>query len=95
MKTHRQYIKERIEKKPAFAQDLAEAERKEVEEQRPLGLRGEGDHLALRLGTGLVVDVLQVRGLAAETWPVINQLAVDLTRTVVDEGHRWAALASR
>ncbi|MBI4001577.1 MAG: helix-turn-helix transcriptional regulator [Nitrospira defluvii] len=27
MKTHRQYIKERIEKKPAFAQDLAEAER--------------------------------------------------------------------
>ena len=59
---HRVEVEARLE-----AADLAERERQEVEEQRALGLRREGDHLALRLGVGLVVDVLEVRRLPAET----------------------------
>src|SRR4029077_19986463 len=42
----------------------------------------------LRLGIGLVVDVLQVRRLPAETRAVVDDLAVDLARRVVDEAHR-------
>ena len=48
------------------AADLAERQRQEVEEQRALGLGRERDHLALRVGVGLVVDVLQVRRLPAQ-----------------------------
>jgi hypothetical protein len=69
------------------AADLAERQRQEVEEQRALGLRGEGDHLPFRLGVGLVVDVLQVGRLPAQTRPVVDDLAVDLARRVVDEAH--------
>jgi hypothetical protein len=65
--------------------DLAERQRQEVEEQRALGLRREGDHLALRVGAGLCVDVVQVGGLPAQSRDRIDQLAVDLPRRVIDE----------
>ena len=69
------------------AADRAEVEREEVEEQGAVGLGGQRDHLALRVGRGLVVDVLQVRRLAAQAGPVIDDLAVDLLAGVVDERH--------
>src|SRR5262249_12136402 len=70
------------------ASNLGQRQRQEVEEQRAVGLGGEGNHLALRLGIGLGVDVLEIRRLAAETRPVIDDLAADFARRVVDEGHR-------
>src|SRR5207247_6656686 len=69
------------------AADLAERERQEVEEQGALGLGRERDHLALRLGVRLVVDPLQVGRLAAQPGAVVDDLAVDLARRVVDERH--------
>ena len=39
--------------------------RQKIKKQRALGLGGEGDHLALLLLRGLLIDELQVRGLAA------------------------------
>ena len=69
------------------AADLPQRQREEVEEERPLGLRRERDHLPFRVLPGLVVDVLEVGRLPAETRPVVDELAVDLARAVVDEGH--------
>ena len=70
----------------------AEVEREEVEEERAVGFRGEGDQLSLRLRIGLVVDPLQVGRLAAQTGTVIDDLAVDLPRGVVDERHEAYSL---
>ena len=69
------------------AADFAQRQRQEVEEERALGLRGQRDHLALRLGTGARVDELQIRGLPAEPGAVVDQLAVDFAGGVVDETH--------
>src|SRR5262249_25893527 len=68
--------------------DLAERDRKKIEEQRPLGLRREGDHLALRVGVGPLEDVVQVGGLPAQAGAVVDDLAVDLARQMIDEAHR-------
>src|SRR5207248_5600812 len=67
--------------------DLAERKGKEIEEEGALGLGGEGDHLPLRLLVGVRVDVLQIRRLPAEAGAVIDDLAVDLARAVIDEAH--------
>ena len=72
------------------AADLAERERQEVEEERALGLGGEGDHLPLRLRVGLGVDVLEVGRLPAQAGAVVDDLAVDLARAVVDEAHVYS-----
>jgi hypothetical protein len=69
------------------AADGAQVEGQEVEEQRAVRLGREGDHLALRLRRGLVVDVLQVGRLAPEAGAVVDDLAVDLFAGVVDERH--------
>src|SRR5262249_4337767 len=60
------------------APDLSQREGEEVEEERPVGLGAQADQLALRLRIGLVVDVLEVGRLPAQTWAVIDDLAVDL-----------------
>jgi hypothetical protein len=65
--------------------DLAEAQRQEVEEEGPLGLGGERDHLPLRVLIGIRIDILQIRRLPAQTGPVIDDFAIDLARTVIDE----------
>ena len=69
------------------AADGAEIDGQEVEEERALGLGGQGDHLPPRAGRHLVVDELEIGGLAAEPGPVVHQLAVDLARGVVDHRH--------
>ncbi|MND07091.1 hypothetical protein D3C83_288720 [compost metagenome] len=61
------------------AANLTQRQREEVEEERAVGLGRERDQLALRLGVRLVVDVLQVGRLPAETRAVVDDLAVDLT----------------
>ena len=69
------------------AADGAEFQRHEVEEESPVGLRRQADQFALGLRGGGVEDVLQVRRLAAQPWAVIDDLAVDLARSVVNESH--------
>src|SRR4051794_4243709 len=65
----------------------AQLQRQEVEEERAVRLRGQGDQLSLGAGIRLVIDVLEVRGLAAQTRTVIDDLAIDFARCVVDESH--------
>src|SRR5690606_2619979 len=80
---HRVQVEPRLE-----AVHLAQVEGEEVEEQRALVLGGEGDHLALRLGRHLLVDLLEVRRLAGQTRPVVDDLEVDLADGEVDRAHR-------
>src|SRR5205823_194068 len=72
--------------------DLSQRQGKEVEEEGAVRLGGEADELALRLRIGLVVDVLEIGGLPAKTRAVIDDLAVDLSGRVVDEGHGFLKL---
>src|SRR5215213_1587143 len=67
--------------------DVPEIYREEVEEQRSFGLGGKRDHLAPGGRGNLVVDVLQVGSLPAQSRPVVHQLAVDLPGGVVDHRH--------
>ncbi len=67
--------------------DLAQGEGKKIEEKGALSLGRKADHLPFRVSGGLLVDVLQVRRLAAETRAVVDDLAVDFSRSVVDERH--------
>ena len=60
-------------------------QRQEIEEQRTFRLGGQRDHLALLLVRSLLVDHLQIRGLAAESGAVIHDLAIDLSGCEVDE----------
>ena len=74
------------------AGDRAEVERQEVEEQRAVGLRRERDHLAFPVVGNLAVDVMQVRRLSRPTRSVVDDLAGDLARGVVDERHDIVAV---
>jgi hypothetical protein len=58
--------------------DGAQVNRKKVEEQGPLRLGGQRDHLSPGGRRHLVVHVLQIGGLATQAGPVIHQLTVDL-----------------
>jgi len=67
--------------------DLAKIDGEEVEEERPIRLGCQGDHLALGVWVHSGIDIFQVRGLSTQTRPVIDHLAVDLPASVVDHGH--------
>jgi len=54
-------------------------ERHEVEEQSSIRFSCKRNELALRLRSGRIVDVLQIRCLTAQTRAVINDLAIDLS----------------
>src|SRR6266849_1583169 len=69
------------------APDLAKVEGKKIEEEGAIGLRGQRDQLSLRLRVGFVVDPLQIGRLSAKARPVVDDLAVDLTRRVIDKRH--------
>src|SRR5207253_2521010 len=78
----------RVEMEPGLeAPDGAQVHRQEVEEQRALGLCGERDHLAARVGRHLTVNVLEVGRLAAQARAVVHELAVDLAGRVIDHRH--------
>src|SRR5439155_23693983 len=79
MKTHRK------------APDLTEIDGKKIEEQRTFGLSSQGDHLPLVLRIRDLVDVLQVRSLAAQSRPIIDQFAIYLAGDVINES-QWIPL---
>src|ERR1051326_5869061 len=79
---HRVEVEPRLE-----AADGAQVHREEVEKQGALRLGGEGDHLAARVGRDFAIDVLEIRGLAAQPGAVVHELAVDLAGRVVDHRH--------
>src|ERR1043166_8835839 len=62
-------------------------ERHEVEEKRAVGFRRQADQLAARLRRGRLENVLQIRCLTTQPGAVVNNLAVDFSGGVVDEGH--------
>src|SRR5207247_4365193 len=83
----------RIEVKPgAKPPDLPQLQRKEVEEQRAVHLRGQGDHLAAGFLGDARINVLEIGGFAAEAGTVIDDFAVDLARRVIDQRHVAMAL---
>ena len=78
-----------VELQPGLhAADLAELDRQEIEEEGPVGLGGERQHLSFldAVGQG-VVDVLEVGGLAAEAGAVVDDLRRQLAGRVIEEDH--------
>jgi hypothetical protein len=67
--------------------DGAEIQGKEIEEQGAVRFRGQGHHFALLVLAGVVVDPLEVGGFSAQTWTVVNELAVNFARRKIDERH--------
>ncbi len=65
----------------------AKLERHEIKKESAVGLGRETDQFALCLWRGRIVDVLQVRRLAAQARTVVNDLAIDLARGVIDKSH--------
>src|SRR6478735_5006099 len=61
----------------AKAADSSQIEREEVKEECPVRFRGQGDHLALLFVDRFIENMLQVRGLTAQTGAVIDDLAVN------------------
>lgn len=59
------------------AANLAERQRKEVEEEGPFRFCCQTDHLAFGVGSGLLVDILEIGGLAAKAGAVIDNFTVD------------------
>ena len=74
----------------------AQIQRKEIEEQSSFRLRGQRNHLAFLLLGGLLIDVLQVGGFAAQSGPVVHDLAIYFTGCKVNETQRLSSgLAGR
>jgi hypothetical protein len=67
--------------------DLAQIHRQEVEEQRAVGLGGQGEHLALDALAQVLVDELEVRRLAAQAGTVVDDLGRQLLGRVVEQYH--------
>src|SRR5690606_7469118 len=68
--------------------DRSEVQRKEVEEQRTVRLRGQRHHLPPPRGGRRRVHVLQVRRLAGPPRAVVDDLAGDLPRGMADQRHQ-------
>src|SRR6266478_3438026 len=60
---------------------------KKIKEQSAIGFRSQRNHFTLLVLPGVIVDPLQVSGLSAQTWTVVNKLAVNFARRKVDERH--------
>ena len=60
---------------------------KKIKEQGAVGFRSQGNHFALLVLPGVVVDPLQVGGFSSETWTVVHQLAINFARRKIDERH--------
>src|SRR6185369_2954403 len=86
-----------VESRPEAA-DSPQVEGQEVKEQGSVRFRGQGDHLALLFIDRLIENMLQVRGLNAQTGAVINDLAVNFPCGKVNKAQdspstRWAQTA--
>src|SRR5260370_8425662 len=58
-----------------------------IKKQGAIRLRSQRNHFTLLILPRMVVDPLQVGGLSAQTWTVVNKLAVNFARREVDERH--------
>ena len=69
------------------AANSAQFERHKVEKQSTVGLGRKADQLALCLRGRRIENMLEIRRLTAESRTVVNDLAVDLSRCVINESH--------
>jgi hypothetical protein len=67
--------------------DGSDVDRKQIEEDRPVALGGERDHLPALTAFKVVMDPLQVCRLAAQARTVVHDLGVELAQRVVEEDH--------
>ena len=65
--------------------NFTEGQGEKIEEQGPLRLCRQGDHLPFGVGGGLLVNELQVGRFAAQAGTVIDNLAVYFARRVIDK----------
>jgi hypothetical protein len=65
--------------------DHSQCERQKIEKEGSLSLGGKGNHLAFAVGAGLFVNVNKVGGLAPEAGTVIDDLAVDFSRGIINK----------
>src|SRR5580693_765867 len=65
----------------------SQIQRKKIEEERAVRLGGQRHHFALLVLAGVVVDPLEVGGLSAQTWTVVDELAVNFARRKIYERH--------
>src|SRR5258705_3886686 len=79
---HGEQVKTRLE-----AANRAEANGKEIEEEGALRLRRQRYEFSSRLRLNLAVDVLEIRSFSAEPGTIVNDLTIDLARSVVDHRH--------
>ena len=87
---HRVQVKPRLE-----SANRAQVQRQKVEEQRSVGFSCQTNKLALGLRGGRVVNVLEIGGLAAQSGTIVNNLAIDLARCVVDKSQGLYPLSLR
>ena len=66
-----------------------------IKEESSIRFGGERDHLPFGVRGGLIVDVLQVGSLAAQPGAIVDNLAVDFARCVVDESQSESFLKER
>src|SRR5262245_34426832 len=82
--------------KPSFqSADAPQFQREQIEEKGSIGFGRQRNHLTLGVRSCLVVHILQVRRLAAQSGTVVNNLAVDFARCVIDEGQSRSFLKER
>src|SRR5262249_4692818 len=67
--------------------DSAEFQGHEVEKESTVSLGSQTDKFATGLGSRGIEYVLQVGRFATEAWAVVNDLAVNLSRSVINKGH--------
>jgi len=63
-------------------------ERQEIKEQRSLSLSRNREQIALGILRHLCMNVLEVAGFASHTRAIVDDFAVNLARSNVDQGHR-------
>jgi hypothetical protein len=65
-----------------------------IEEEGPVGLRGQREHLSLLAGIELVEDDHEVGRFPAQTRTVVDDLGSHLARRVIEKDHRFLGLES-
>jgi hypothetical protein len=66
---------------------------KEIEEEGAVGFGGKRDHLALLFFRGFIVNALQIRRFTAQTGAVVDDFAIDLAGSEIDETQKSPQLA--
>ena len=65
----------------------AQFKRHEIKKERAVSLSGQTNQFSSGLGGRRIINVLKIGSLAAESRTVINDLAINLPRCIVDECH--------